>query len=263
MGIDPLPLTPAAQPLKTTGLLTGVVVALADEARPLSPRLRRASLKAGDVVPVDDQLILAISGIGPERASRAADRLLDRGVSALASWGTAGGLDPKLPRAALVLPKRVIDGAGNSYTVDAPWRWRLEHALTGVVPLASGPLLSSAKPLVSARQKAEAFEQTTAIAVDMESAAVGARADGAACPFMVIRTITDTAFERLPGAALAAVDEEGRLQLLQLLLALLRRPADLPGLMKLGRHFNAARQTLQRTAQRAPGLLATEEPSSI
>lgn len=243
----------------TTKPVTGVVVALADEARPLSPRLRRARLRAGDVIPIDDQLLLAISGIGPERATRAADRLLAQGVSTLASWGTAGGLDPRLPRAALVLPKRVIDGDGNSYAVDGPWRWRLEHTLTGIVTLASGPLLSSARPLVNTRQKAEAFERTGAIAVDMESAAVAARATAAQCPFMVVRTITDTASERLPAAALAAVDADGRFQPLQLLLALLRRPGDLPGLMKLGRHFGAARHTLRQTAEHAPGLLATDD----
>jgi adenosylhomocysteine nucleosidase len=250
-------------PQATTGPVTGVVVALADEARPLSPRLKRARLRAGDLIPLEGQLLLAISGIGPERATRAADRLLEQGVAALASWGTAGGLDPKLPRAALVLPKCVIDGQGNRYAVDPPWRWRLEHTLTGIVPLASGPLLSSARPLVSAEQKAEAFERTAAIAVDMESAAVAARATAAMCPFMVVRTITDTAFEHLPAAALAAVDADGRFQPLLLLLALLRRPSDLPGLMKLGRHFSAARQTLAQTAENAPGLLATDDDDAL
>lgn len=246
----------------TTKPLTGVVVALADEARPLSPQLRRARLQAGDIVTLGDDLMLAISGIGPERATRAAGRLLDAGVVAMASWGTAGGLDPKLPRAALVLPKRVIDGDGNSYTVDAPWRWRLEQALSPQVTLASGPLLSSARPLLDAAQKAESFQRTGAIAVDMESAAVAACASAAGCPFMVVRTITDTAVEKLPGAALAAVDAEGRLQPWSLLRALLRKPADLPALIRLGRHFSAARQTLSRIARHAPGLLAADDAVS-
>jgi hypothetical protein len=38
-----------------------------------------------------------------------------------------------------------------------------------------------------------------------------------------------------------------------------RRPQDLFGLLALGRHFSAARRTLTRTAQAAPGLLALED----
>jgi adenosylhomocysteine nucleosidase len=239
--------------------VAGVVVALADEARALSPQLARASLQPGEVFQVNDRLLLALSGIGPERAARAAQKLLAHGVSTLASWGTAGGLDPKLARATLVLPKRVIDDAGNSYGIDAPWRWRLEQALSGQVPLASGPLLGSARPLVGRAQKAAAHAATGAIAVDMESAAVASVAAAAGRPFMVARTITDTADEALPRAALAAVDADGRLQPWQLLRALLRRPQDLVELIALGRHFSAARKTLTRTAQAAPGLLALED----
>ena len=239
--------------------VTGVVVALADEARPLSARLRRSRLKAGDLIAVDDHLLLALSGIGPERAARAAENLLAAGVVAIASWGTAGGLDPKLPRAALVLPKRVIDGNGNSYAVDVPWRWRLEQALNGVVRVASGPLLSSAQPLANVAQKAEAFARTSAIAVDMESAAVASCAADAHCPFMAVRTIADTAAEQLPAAALAAVDADGHLHWLRLLLALLRQPGDLPRLIALGRHFAAAQATLEATSRQAPGLLAIND----
>jgi len=236
----------------------GVVVALPDEARTLT----RARLQPGAIVPVGDSLLLALCGVGPERAARAAQELLDCGVRALASWGTAGALDPKLGRAALVLPKRVIDDAGNSYPVDSRWRWRLEQALSASVPVVGGPLLSSARPLTTAKAKAEAFIETGAIAVDMESAAVAGRAEAAGRPFVALRSITDTAAEALPRAALEAVDADGRLQPLRLLRAVLTRPSDILALMALGRHFAQARRALDTAAAHAPGLLAMGEPES-
>jgi adenosylhomocysteine nucleosidase len=232
--------------------MAGVVVALVDEASALTP-LR---LHPGDLVPVSDTLWLAVCGIGADRARRAAERLLHHGVKALATWGTAGGLDPTLPRGALVLPKRVIAPDGRSYAVDAEWRWRLEQALTPHAPVFTGPLLTSACPLDTVDAKAVAFAGSGAIAVDMESGAVAECAAAAQRPFVALRAIIDTADEALPQASLAALDAEGKLHLNRLLRALLRRPREIGALLALRQHFAIAHQALKVAAAQAPGLLA-------
>ena len=64
--------------------MLGIVVALDEERRWISCRGSEPAVER--------------SGIGYRRAEAAARLLVDRGVTGLASWGTAGGLDPTLGR---------------------------------------------------------------------------------------------------------------------------------------------------------------------
>ena len=84
--------------------LLGVEVALKAEAECLA----RGQKVIEDFIYLPEGIVIRLSGIGPERACLAAKALLERGVTALLSWGCAGGLDPKLSPGDLVLPKTVI-----------------------------------------------------------------------------------------------------------------------------------------------------------
>ena len=82
----------------------------------------------------------------------------------------------------------------------------------------------------------------------MESAAVAKVAKLHGLPFLAIRAIADPLDMDLPKAVSHALGAEGEVILSKLLLYLLLHPSELPGLLKLGLHFNAARKSLKRVA---------------
>lgn len=239
------------------GALVGVVVALPDEARSLLDGRPRP----GSIVPLGERMLVALSGMGLQRAGSAARELLRRGAGRLACWGTAGGLDPALAAGRLLLPKRVITEDGRSFLVDGAWRWRLEQALHGSHAPSGGVLLTAAEPLCTLDAKRRAFAATHASAVDMESAAVADIAAQAGLPFVVLRAIVDGAGEVLPAAAIAAMDAEGHLHLARLLRGLLARPTDLLSLVILARRFAQARRSLSAAAAVCIEELAAAAPA--
>lgn len=235
----------------------GIVVALLAEARCLTA----VPTRRGWITTLDDGSRLCLSGMGPSRATDAARALIKGGASALLSWGTCGALRKGLEAGAVLLPMTVMDDHGVSYPVDSRWRQRVEQALSPSLAVHGGLLLSSARPLTQASQKASAHAATAAAAVDMESAAVAAVAAAAGVPFLALRVVLDLADQAVPAAALLAVDELGRPGAWRLLRSLALRPWQLQQLMALGRSFSCARRSLRQLAACAPARLALDEPS--
>jgi len=200
--------------------------------------------------------LLQISGIGAKRAHLAARTLLEKGATSLLSWGSAGGLIPGLSPGSLVLPKNIIAVDGSVYPVDAAWRESLCAQLKGKVNLHEGLLAESITVVTRPAEKATLFQQTGAIAVDMESAAVAAEARRAEVPFMAIRAVADPVNITLPQCAIASLGEFGKLRPLRLLKALAKNPVELFALVRLGRNFHAAQSTLSIVARLAGSKLS-------
>lgn len=97
-------------------------------------------------------------------------------------------------------------------------------------------------------EKAALFAQTGALAVDMESHVAARVADRHGIPFAAIRTISDTAQEDLPPAALVGMNPDGSMALGRVLLSLVRRPSQLPALIRTGRSAEAAFSSLAPVA---------------
>jgi adenosylhomocysteine nucleosidase len=249
-------------------VLTGVVAALRSEASCLDTRQGRAA---------DARLLVQAGGMGCERAARAALGLVRAGAGALLSWGVAGALDPSLRCGQVLLASEVVCQAplvlklgGLSPTVlpagarlrtSDPWRGRLQAALQPLVPLAQGTLLTRAEVACEAALKAQLFRETAALAVDMESAAVGVVANLHGLPFMVLRVIADTAADSLPVALrrLASPAAPGVLGWLAGLPPLCA-PGAWPALLRLGRRYRQARQVLRQCAGQPCG--APEGPGA-
>ena len=194
---------------------------------------------------------LRLSGLGSDNARRAAAELADSGVTALMSWGTAGGLDPGLRPGTLLLPKCVMTAAGQRFEVAASWRAKLHDLLSRQVEIHAGALVQSVHPLTTPQQKQALFARTGAVAVDMESAAIAEVAASRGLPFVAVRAVLDPATRSLPQSAVGAVDSSGRLLVKGLVRALLRHPADLPGVLRLCSDLRLARRTLATVARRA------------
>jgi len=223
----------------------GIVAALAVESRPLGVARRRRAGPAS----LADGTLLVVSGMGPAAAGRGARQLVEAGARALISWGMAGGLDPALTAGTLLLPGEIVSRDGALFPTAREWRERLSAAVAGLHPVCGGRLLTCAAAIGSVAEKASAFRETTAIAVDMESLAVAQVAASHGLPFIAVRAIVDTAADALPRTLVAVAAEAGAVRLGHLLAALARRPADLGAFIRLVRPYRAAKRALASVAR--------------
>jgi adenosylhomocysteine nucleosidase len=245
--------------------VTGVVAALEFEAQSLGSRRCRADGLCG----LGDGSLLRVSGVGGDNAARAARELVAAGVGALLSWGVAGALDPALDAGAVLLPAEVLraSAAGaplplQRFASCRRWRERVAGSLQRQAPVSAGALLTSALPVAEAQLKARLFQDTHALAVDMESAAVAQVAAEHALPFITLRVIVDTASVSLPGSVMRTLDpaNAGRSGLWRAW-TLVSAPADWGALLRLARAYRLARQALRECARRGAPTAAPAAPA--
>src|SRR6202008_4630489 len=101
----------------------------------------------------------------------------------------------------------------------------------------------------SLADKASLLRETGAVAVGMESAAIGEVARAHQLPFIAVRVIVDGAADALPRAVTAAADGEGHLHIWRLLGALARTPGELGPLLRLAGRYRAANRSLAVVAR--------------
>ncbi|TAN06957.1 MAG: hypothetical protein EPN38_06575 [Rhodanobacteraceae bacterium] len=187
-------------PAATEG--AGLVVALPAEAHCVGAR----GMRAGDCQRWQHGWI-AVAGIGPHNAMRAAERLLACGVSQLASWGVAGALDAKLAPGDVLIPDRVLHALDDpGFATDSGLRACLDSALARYLVVRRGTLWSAARPVTTQAGKQSLAARSGAIAVDMEAAAVAAVAARARLPFVALKAICDPATRELPASIVHALD---------------------------------------------------------
>jgi adenosylhomocysteine nucleosidase len=198
----------------------GFVVGLTAEAR----LLRGTGFSAG------------VGGGTPAGAMRAAEDLIEQGAGALISFGLAGGLNPALLPGAVLVPKRVVEGDA-SFVCDP-----------GLVAWLGGAsvetMLAGTAIAVTVAEKRRLFEPSNADAIDLESGAVARVALAHGLPFAVLRAVADPAEQKLPPAALLALDGGGRIGFLRVLGSVFGNPGQILGLLALARDAAAARRAL-------------------
>ncbi len=197
---------------------------------------------------LEDDALLTVSGMGWDGAHAAAQRLARAGASALASVGTAGGLDPALRCGTVLVPREVHALEGQPLAAHAPWRAAVLAAVPRDCQVSEGALLTSGVPVGSRLDKAIAWRESGCVAIDMESAAVARFAAAAAVPFMVLRVIVDTAGDELPEPVMAA-SRGGQLALGRLLWGLALTPWNIAALYRLSRRFRTACGVLARLGE--------------
>lgn len=192
--------------------------------------------------------IRVICNNGRERLERSLAQAIRDGARGVVSFGVAGGLRPDLAPGTCIIGSSVLSDGGrcarmNSIRTHADWAQNLLRAMPGAI---YGALFGAAAPVVHPRIKAELYERTGAVAVDMESHIVGDVAAAHGVPMAAIRVVTDPADRALPPTALAAMRADGTVDVAATIRSLLRRPRDLPSLMLIASDAKAARATLLR-----------------
>lgn len=220
----------------------GIVAALPGEMKVL----RRAKAWWGAATPE-----VLLSGMGPQAAAAAAEALANQGVAGLVSFGCAGAISPELECGALVLPDAIDHATAGRYPTDHDWLSALARTLSGSMPYVSGLLVSVDRMLASAADKRKAYAATGALAVDMESAAVGSVAGRHRLPFIAVRVVLDDARQIIPSAVTAAIDDRGQVAFSRLAMAFLSRPAEVFDLLGLARSARAADRTLSAVCRLA------------
>jgi adenosylhomocysteine nucleosidase len=257
VGPERLPNSFAARNRTLTG--AGVVAALPAEARALGPSMRSSDSDPFEELATLSGSRLAISGIGYEGAQSAARALVDAGVTALMTFGMAGGLDPALKAGCIVLPAELISPSGSRFVTCRSWRERIAAAVSSSQAVTEGNLLTSALAIESVVAKAAAYRSSGAVAVDMESAAVAEVAAAARLPFIAVRVIVDTAADALPRAVVAA-SRAGRVRMGRLIAGLLLAPGQIKPLMRLSQRYRTAMRSLRVIAE--AGVLAPLDTDS-
>lgn len=199
---------------------------------------------------------LCLCGVGTNMAADAAALLQRYGVDALASFGVAAALDPRLMPGDLVLPESVLpeNRIGKKVETDSEieaiplvnqeWRNRVQRQLSSQLTVVGGTLVTSQVPLTSRHAKLELGKLTGACAMDMESGDVAEVAAKAGIPFIAIRAIIDPVEFSPPEALLSVVNPDGSVQLFQFLSLLLNRSVDVKTVFHLALAMQAARTTL-------------------
>ncbi|WP_242447173.1 phosphorylase family protein [Nitrosomonas supralitoralis] len=233
--------------------VTGLVTALRAEAGCVSSR----RIPFNEMVQIDDQAILWLSGMGAQAARTGAEGLLQQGVTGLVSFGVAGALSSHLKPGDLVLPEAIH--STEQLSVNMSWRNRLQQLLPVDIVVFGGLLADSPVPLTSEKAKMELAHATGACAVDMESGAIAAIAAKAGVPFIAVRAIVDPIQFSPPQALFGAVYPDGSVDPLRLMTLLLKRSVHLRTLMQMGVGMRAARKTLSRVIQSAGVGLDSQE----
>jgi adenosylhomocysteine nucleosidase len=216
----------------------GIVTGLAAE---------RSCLRASP----DDERSVRWFGMGPVAAGKAASDLLEEGCTALLSFGLAGGLDPRLRPGAVVVAEAIVAERGELFSTDEAWRRRVVQRLGTGIAIAEGRLVGSDRPVLTPSAKRAAAEGWSAVAVDMESHAVGRVAQQRGVPFMTIRAVADPAERAIPAWLGEAIDDGGRPRLRVVSRGALANPSDVPRLFRLARDRRSALAALSRVARDA------------
>lgn len=151
------------------------------------------------------------------------------GAVAILSSGIAGAVDP-----ALRVGDVVVDGD-------------FAKLLSKMLPDARvGRVIGSDRVIATIAEKRSIFQQTGALAVDMESHIAARVAARHGLPFAALRVISDSADETLPPGALLGMRPDGGMALGAVLTSLARNPGQLLALLRTGASAGRALRSLKR-----------------
>jgi adenosylhomocysteine nucleosidase len=229
---------------RLVAVLAPMAAELAPLRRPLALRARGDGLFAGTCPGAD--VVAVVAGVGTAAGARATERVLGTGpIAHVFVVGVAGGIGASSPVGALVVPERVLDVASGDVRRPTPCG---EVPPRGLLATADGILAQPAIAELAARG---------AVAIDMETAAVGAACEARGVPWSVFRAISDRADDGETDAAIfGLLGADGRPDLAAVARFLVTKPHRVPQLVRLGRGTARAAGAAAAALTRALGAVA-------
>lgn len=191
-------------------------------------------------------------GIGSDRLLQEASQHL-KNTFVVGNIGVCGGLVPGLESGTVIIVDRIVSNENGilpfqkQYIPAGDIIDLLESVLQEKgIAYTRGTLLCSEKALITVEEKAAAFANTRAIAVDMESAGAAEAARQVSVPFFCVKVVCDTAHKGVVQELLEAVDSQGNSKPERLFLPLLRRPWLVWHIWQTAREFSQAIAVIKR-----------------
>lgn len=183
-------------------------------------------------------VVLAANGPGPKLAAKAAETIKEHDdLEGLVSIGFCGALNPALKPCDIVVAASLLAGEQDaSHALSVPRSHSSERQ--------AAKLLSIDHVASTAEEKRSLLGQTHADAIEMEAAALAAKAQQWNIPCYAIKVVTDTSSETFPLDFNRLRDQEGRFSRSKILADALRHPSAFPALLNLNRRCNLAARTL-------------------
>lgn len=183
--------------------------AVDSEIRPIRAKLARCTISAVSPGRVWEgtwrgvRVVLARTGIGPERAGRALKGLVRPGsVAAVCSIGYAGALRDGIRLGDLLIPAELLLGCGERPSRFVPDPLLFDRACRTAAdrrwPFHTDRMVTSERVVPTEREKREIGQRWQAGSVEMESAVAARIADEAGVPFVTVRVALDEVSFALP-----------------------------------------------------------------
>lgn len=154
---------------------------------------------------------------------------LSHRVRGIISFGICAGLSPDVSPGACIIASEIITPDGH-LPADGAWAMRMRKLLPDAI---YGPVAGVDSVLRSGTEKSVLFARTTALVADMESGIGAEIAQRHNLPFACLRSVADHAASDLPDAAIVALQENGTIDVAAVIGSLIRRPGQIPALIRL------------------------------
>lgn len=186
--------------------------------------------------------VVAVAGGGDSDSLAAKLNALHGDIRGVISIGLAGALSPLLKVGEVIIADQVMTGL-EKWDCHEGWRVRLASRL----PFAhQGALFGSDVIIEHPETKSGLHRTTGALGVDMESQVAARFAASRNLPLAALRVISDDAAHVLPAAALVAMKPDGGIAIGRVLGSLLKKPTQIPALVRTARASNKAFAELLR-----------------
>ena len=163
-------------------------------------------------------------------------------IQGVISIGLGGALSPHLKVGDVVIAERILTGA-ETWDCHAVWRNRLVSLLPDAH---QGNVFGSDVIIHQSETKSGLYDTTGALVVDMESQVAARFAAARNLPLAALRVISDDAGHVLPPAALVAMQPDGGISIPKVLWSIIKKPAQIPALVRTGRASSKAFKELLR-----------------